>query len=346
MDSTDAGEIHADPGNLFAYARANTKMRESRDISKIVPALVDLQGSIESPPRNKKVQVRTQQGSFEFRYATLDKIIDVLRPEMLRLRLCVLQPIVSDERGRPLLLTRILHDSGQFMEAEVALPSGPGSNPKDFGGVVTYLRRYTLTALLNISADEDDDASRAAGHHIREMPQRAIGARDVPARERGSRDGEPTEIAELAGEAVARALVNRARLAEGVDEGHALLEAWLQRSAVLEQLRGTRAWESLERELGAGLKRSLGVEPAAAFVTALRATEPAHVAALNAHMEGKWAKTLAAMTQEAPATYSLLKRHVTAQIARVRAAHPEPGQDKDGGPQDPPAAAEGNAQDA
>jgi hypothetical protein len=314
---------------LRAYCDHNSKMRESTDITKIAPALVRVQAAIENPARNRSVQVRTQAGAYTFRYATLDKIIDMTRRVLAENGLCVLQPIVSTERG-PALVTRLLHESGQWMECEVGLP-GLGSNPQAFGSVVTYVRRYSICAMLNIAADEDDDANRAAGHHYQDMPARGGSAAARDRATAGTRGGEraeaatptlggPTEIGEVVGEAVARVLVNRARLAEGVAEGHALLEDWTRRMAVLEQLRGTKAWDALEREIGSGLKRSLGTEPAAAFVAALRATTPEHVQALQQHWEGKWAETLSAMQAEAPATYALLRRHVAAQIARVRGA--------------------------
>jgi hypothetical protein len=299
-----------------AYVAAHSKMRESADIAKIAPALVRAQGAMENPPRNRSVQVRTQAGSYTFRYATLDKITDMTRHALAEAGLCVLQPIVGTERG-PALVTRLLHESGQWMECEVLLPA-LGSNPQAFGSAVTYVRRYSICALLNIAADEDDDANRAAGNHYADVAA-------TPRRDRGrasSREEAAPVAAPGSAEDAARALVNRARVAESVEDGHALLDAWQRDATRLEMLRGGKGWEALERELGAGLKRSLGVDPAAAFVAALRAADPQQVAALQQHWEGKWSDTLSAMQQEAPATYALLRRHVATQIARVRAASP------------------------
>jgi hypothetical protein len=315
-ESSDAPMTSGGAVNLRAYCDHNSKMRESTDISQIAPALVRAQAAMENPARNRSVQVRTQAGAYTFRYATLDKITDLTRRVLADNGLCVLQPIVSTERG-PALVTRLLHESGQWMECEIGLPP-LGQNPQAFGSVVTYVRRYSISAMLNIAADEDDDANRAAGNHYTDVaPRKERSGAGVAG---SGRREEPQEIGEVVGDAVARVLVNRARLAEGVQEGHALLEDWTRRMAVLEQLRGTKAWEALERELGSGLKRSLGTEPAAAFVAAMRATTPEHVQALQGHWEGKWAETLGAMQQEAPATYALLRRHVAGQIARVRSA--------------------------
>ena len=158
--------------DLRAYADRTSKMRESADITKIAFALVRAQGAMENPPRNRAVQVRTQAGAYTFRYATLDKITEMTRRVLSENGLCVLQPIVSTERG-PALVTRLLHESGQWMECEILMPP-LGSNPQAFGSAVTYLRRYAVSAMLNISADEDDDANRATGNHAAEVASRNI----------------------------------------------------------------------------------------------------------------------------------------------------------------------------
>ena len=333
MDTIPASTSPVDPR---AYADRTSKMRESADIAKIAPALVRAQGAMENPPRNRAVQVRTQAGAYTFRYATLDKITEVTRRALAENGLCVLQPIVSTEKG-PALVTRLLHESGQWMECEILMPP-LGTNPQAFGSAVTYLRRYSVSAMLNLAADEDDDADRAEGNHVQDVPPRKDRASGAGAdRGRGRmRDGtgeaaprtgdggteDPTRV----GEASALPdLIERARAAVSVDDGHALLEAYRREAGALEPLRGSKAWEALEREVGAGLKRTLGTDPAAAFVAALRAVTESQMAALQRLWDGKWAETLSAMQREAPATYALLRRHVAAQIARVRGTDESPG---------------------
>jgi hypothetical protein len=135
-DSNGHAPMVPGPMDLAAYVAAHSKMRESADISKIAPALVRAQGAMESPPRNRSVQVRTQAGaSYTFRYATLDKITDMMRQALAENGLCVLQPIVNVERG-PALVTRLLHESGQWMECEIALPA-LGNSPQAFGSMVS-----------------------------------------------------------------------------------------------------------------------------------------------------------------------------------------------------------------
>ena len=169
------------PGvDLRAYCDHASKMRESSDIAQIAAALVRAQAALDSPPRNREVEVRTKTGGkYTFRYATLDKIMETIRQALGGNGLCVLQPIVSTQRG-PVLVTRLLHESGQWMECEIPLPS-LGESLQDFGSAVSYVRRYAVSAMLNISADEDDDGNTAAGNPAPDAPRRGDGRRG-PAR--------------------------------------------------------------------------------------------------------------------------------------------------------------------
>ena len=301
MPATTA-ELRATP-----YPGPLSRMRESADITEIASALVSAQAALANPPRNRSVTVTAENGrTYAFCYATLDKIAEMARHALAEKKVCVLQPIVATERG-PAILTRLLHESGQWMECEVAMPA-TGRDPQAFGSAVTYLRRYALSALLNIAPDEDDDANSAAGNHVQDTSQQPgeHGQASIP-----------TDNSEGTGDPV-QALVERARAACTVADGKALLDAWQRQAAALEQHRGTAAWQAMERELGKGLQHSLGPILATAFTTALRADDAQHIAALRQKWDGEWAKTLRTVEQQAPDLHAALARHVTDQAARVR----------------------------
>jgi len=57
------------------------------------------------------------------------------------------------------LHTRLLHTSGQWIASEHPLPMS--GRPQEIGSALTYARRYSLSALIGIAADEDDDANAA-----------------------------------------------------------------------------------------------------------------------------------------------------------------------------------------
>ena len=290
------GASNASPTHSLSIAR------ESHETGQIASALVQALSRLRNPPRNRSVEVSTRGGGkYAFRYATLDKILDLARPVLAAEGLVLFQPISTNEKGGLVLVTRLLHRSGEWMETSIPLPA-PGSDPQSFGSAITYLRRYAVTALLGIASDEDDDANRAAGNHVKDTTPR-----HERLREEAGRTIDPVQ-----------ALTIRAKGARDVDDGTDLLRAWANNAAATEALRGRPEWEQLVRHVGVGLRNSLGQMGASAFVRAARLAEPDDVAAFESAWGGEWAHTLMMMQEEAPDTYRALQAHVVAQIRRAR----------------------------
>lgn len=56
--------------------------------------------------------------------------------------------------------TRIVHESGQWLEQDLEIPVAMGSNPAQAVGIATtYARRYALMAISGVAPDEDDGQS-------------------------------------------------------------------------------------------------------------------------------------------------------------------------------------------
>ena len=79
----------------------------------------------------------------------------------------------TTEDGKPALTTRLVHTSGQWIEATVELFLSR-ETPQGEGSALTYARRYGFCGVLNIAADEDDDVGLAEAQ--RRAPKRS-GAR-------------------------------------------------------------------------------------------------------------------------------------------------------------------------
>jgi len=101
---------------------------------------------------------------FKSRYTSLVGLIDALRAPLHDHGLIVLQPVSSPVAGRVRVTTTILHSSGEWMSSTADQPSG--ATAQSFGAAVSYLRRYTLQAMLGVSgdadADDDGEAERVA----------------------------------------------------------------------------------------------------------------------------------------------------------------------------------------
>ena len=109
---------------------------------------------------------------FRSRYATLTAVWDACRKPLSDNGLAVVQAFRVDENGMLLLVTKLVHTSGEWMVSEY--PVTPQKNdPQGFGSAVTYARRYTLSSLVGVVADDDDDGNAASGQQAaRQTEQR------------------------------------------------------------------------------------------------------------------------------------------------------------------------------
>lgn len=89
---------------------------------------------------------------FKSKYADLQTILEVVEPALLENGLLLIQPIKD---GR---VVTIITDGITSIESSIEI--GSYSKPQDLGSAITYYRRYTLQALLSLSA-EDDDGNQA-----------------------------------------------------------------------------------------------------------------------------------------------------------------------------------------
>lgn len=92
---------------------------------------------------------------YKMSYASLDSVLDAVTPSLCKHGLAIVQLM---ERGN-ILKTHLFHESGEVLTSEYELPDISDSQKK--GAALTYARRYSVCALLSITADEDDDANSA-----------------------------------------------------------------------------------------------------------------------------------------------------------------------------------------
>lgn len=103
----------------------------------------------------------TENGHFRSRYADLNAYLEVVEPALAANDLVLLQPLVSGESSDKVVTTILDVETGESVTSEMKLLSVKGTM-QDLGSAVTYARRYTLSSLLGLGA-EDDDGNAATG---------------------------------------------------------------------------------------------------------------------------------------------------------------------------------------
>ena len=95
------------------------------------------------------------------RYADLGAVIEAARPVLEANGLAVTQ-LVGGSAQEISVTTVLMHTSGEWLETCISMGLGESSKSQAqaAGATITYLRRYSLAAILGIYADEDTDAQQ------------------------------------------------------------------------------------------------------------------------------------------------------------------------------------------
>jgi len=104
----------------------------------------------------KPVAKESENPFFKSSYADLSTILQAVMPLLSSNGLAVIQPMKVQD-GMTILITRIIHESGESIESEMILP--PHADPQKYGALITYYKRYQIQALLGINTEEDDDGN-------------------------------------------------------------------------------------------------------------------------------------------------------------------------------------------
>ena len=144
--------------SIIGISRIRTERKaimKSANLDKIAPALTKAQAEMPAVPMDG------YNPYFKSKYATLGAVIAATKPILSKHGLSVIQQVISNDQGDAVgIRTQILHESGQFMSWDAVVKINTGNNPgQEAGKLLTYLRRYSLSAALNLYADEDIDAN-------------------------------------------------------------------------------------------------------------------------------------------------------------------------------------------
>lgn len=165
-------------------------MRTSEQIDQLLTAVLTAKGSF------GKIKKSKENPHFHFKYAPLEGIMGAIEPALTACDLMIVGGM-HEAQDQIMIETRLYHlPSGQWMSSSVGLPMPP--NPQDFGKAVTYVRRYNISALLNLQADDDLDAQVPRAAKAREAPPKAkTPAAPSTPRAQGPVDGDAVIPAEL-----------------------------------------------------------------------------------------------------------------------------------------------------
>lgn len=152
-------------------------------LPELFKALALAQAEFGHIEKNKTVEIRPREKpAYSFKYADLDEILGKIKPALSKHGLTLLQPVLPDEAGVSWLITAVVHADGAALESRVLAPS-PTEDPKVYGGLLSFMRRYMVSAFFCLAADDDlDDNGQERGEGGWDEERIERPARAAPAR--------------------------------------------------------------------------------------------------------------------------------------------------------------------
>ena len=133
-------------------------MTETNPDAAVAAALQKAQSEFPTMGKTKQVGV----GSFGYSYLPLEQMLSLVTPVLLKNGLCISQGFGYGPTGETLIVTRLIHKSGGMIKSElpIFLSEKDMANPKknqthNWGGAVTYQRRYSIKLILGLETDMD-----------------------------------------------------------------------------------------------------------------------------------------------------------------------------------------------
>ena len=134
-----------------------TKDSRSENIAELAKAMVKVQQALEPVAKN------ADNPFTKSKYATLSQVMEGCRKALSENGVWVFQFTEPSEPTVITLVTKLIHaESEQWVASHLTIPITK-HDPQTIGSLLTYMRRYSLSVLVGVVSEEDDDGNAASG---------------------------------------------------------------------------------------------------------------------------------------------------------------------------------------
>lgn len=131
-------------------------MNKSESIKELSMALAKFQGKVKDPRKDG------DNPFFKSKYVELDALLACARPVLSECGLSIMQFPSNEDSQAVSVTTLLMHSSGEFIEADPLIMKPENSTPHGIGSCITYARRYSLSSILGLAWEKDDDGNAAS----------------------------------------------------------------------------------------------------------------------------------------------------------------------------------------
>ena len=135
-------------------------LNKSDSIIELSKALAKFQANVKQPMKDK------DNPFFRSKYVPLENVVEAITQEAPKHGLSFVQWALNDESGRVGVATMLMHESGEFIEFDPVHMKADKETAQGAGALISYLKRYSLSAVFGITSDQDDDGNSASGNKV------------------------------------------------------------------------------------------------------------------------------------------------------------------------------------
>lgn len=125
-------------------------MQTSEHIGELATALVAYAVEAQNPPADQTADT----GKYKYSYPDFAAVVEQNRALLAKHGVAAIQTPATPESGLTGICTMLVHSSGEWILLDpVMVPAG--DTAQDFGGAISYARRYSYFAALGLVAHDD-----------------------------------------------------------------------------------------------------------------------------------------------------------------------------------------------
>jgi len=131
-------------------------MKKSESIVEISQAMAKFQEEVKQPFRD------ADNPFFKSKYVPLENVVEAIHDIAPKHGLSFVQFPLNDDTGRVGVSTLLMHESGEWIEFPPVFFEAEKQTPQGYGALITYIKRYSLSAIFGITSDQDDDGNESS----------------------------------------------------------------------------------------------------------------------------------------------------------------------------------------
>lgn len=141
-------------------------MKKTESIVEIAKALNEFHKIVEQPAKS------AANPFFKSSYVPLEDVVEAIVKACEGVGLSFTQWAVTDDAGMVGVATLLMHESGEWIEYPPVMMRPLKADPQQLGSTLTYLKRYTLSAIFGLTSEKDDDGESGMARNKEGKPQR------------------------------------------------------------------------------------------------------------------------------------------------------------------------------